>query len=139
MNSHSITELVFHLGRIASGEGLVEGLTAAQWSVLRYFAQANRFSRTPSAFAAFHGTTRGTASQTIKSLETQGYLTLWERKAIGFTQIRVGPNRVGPSGLLQPIANALKLLTKEIIIPTAASKGLFVLGPAEKHEPSCSS
>ena len=75
MNSRAIAELVFHLGRIASGEGLVEGLTAAQWAVLRYFAQANRFSRTPSAFAAFHGTTRGTASQTIKSLETLGYLT----------------------------------------------------------------
>ena len=40
------------------------------------------------------------------------YLTLWERKAIGFTQIRVGPNRVGPYGLLQPIADALKILTK---------------------------
>jgi len=75
MNSRTIAELVFHLGRIASGEGLVEGLTAPQWAVLRYFAQANRFSRTPSAFAAFHATTRGTASQTIKSLETQGYLT----------------------------------------------------------------
>ena len=75
MNSRAIAELVFHLGRIASGEGLVEGLTAAQWAVLRYFSQANRFSRTPSAFAAFHGTTRGTASQTIKSLETQDYLT----------------------------------------------------------------
>jgi NADH-quinone oxidoreductase subunit H len=57
------------------------------------------------------------------------YLTLWERKAIGFTQIRVGPNRVGPLGLLQPIADAFKLLTKEIIIPTVANKGLFVLGP----------
>ncbi|MEO8014782.1 MAG: NADH-quinone oxidoreductase subunit H, partial [Polaromonas sp.] len=57
------------------------------------------------------------------------YLTLWERKAIGFTQVRLGPNRIGPFGLLQPIADALKLLTKEIIIPTAASKGLFVLGP----------
>jgi DNA-binding MarR family transcriptional regulator len=75
MNSRAIAELVFHLGRIASGEGLGEGLTAAQWAALRYFAQANRFSRTPSAFAAFHATTRGTASQTIKSLETQGYLT----------------------------------------------------------------
>ena len=75
MNSRAIAELVFHLGRIASGEGLVEVLSAAQWAALRYFAQANRFSRTPSAFAAFHGTTRGTASQTIKSLETQGYLT----------------------------------------------------------------
>jgi NADH-quinone oxidoreductase subunit H len=57
------------------------------------------------------------------------YLTLWERKAIGFTQIRLGPNRIGPAGLLQPIADALKLLTKEIILPTVANKGLFYLGP----------
>ena len=57
------------------------------------------------------------------------YLTLWERKAIGFTQIRIGPNRIGPLGLLQPIADALKLLTKEIILPTVANKGLFLLGP----------
>jgi DNA-binding MarR family transcriptional regulator len=75
MKSRAIAELVFHMGRIATGEGLVEGLTAAQWAALRYFSQANRFSRTPSAFAAFHGTTRGTASQTIKSLENQAYLT----------------------------------------------------------------
>ena len=57
------------------------------------------------------------------------YLTLWERKAIGFTQIRIGPNRIGPLGLLQPIADALKLLTKEIILPSAANRGLFYLGP----------
>jgi NADH-quinone oxidoreductase subunit H len=57
------------------------------------------------------------------------YLTLWERKAIGFTQIRLGPNRVGPYGLLQPIADAVKILTKEIILPTKASSGLFFLGP----------
>ena len=74
MDSRAIAELVLHLGRIASGEALVEGLTPVQWAGLRYFARANRFSRTPSAFAAFHGTTRGTASQTIKNLETQGYL-----------------------------------------------------------------
>jgi len=57
------------------------------------------------------------------------YLTLWERKAIGWTQVRIGPNRVGPMGLLQPIADALKLLTKEIILPSASNKGLFLLGP----------
>jgi NADH-quinone oxidoreductase subunit H len=57
------------------------------------------------------------------------YLTLWERKAIGWTQIRPGPNRVGPYGLLTPIADAVKLIFKEIIVPTAANKGLFFLGP----------
>ena len=57
------------------------------------------------------------------------YLTLWERKAIGWSQIRPGPNRVGPFGLLTPIADAVKLMFKEIIRPTAANKGLFFLGP----------
>jgi NADH-quinone oxidoreductase subunit H len=57
------------------------------------------------------------------------YLTLWERKGIGFTQVRPGPNRVGPWGLLTPIADAVKLVFKEIIRPTAANKGLFFLAP----------
>jgi NADH-quinone oxidoreductase subunit H len=57
------------------------------------------------------------------------YLTLWERKLIGWMHVRRGPNRVGPLGLLQPIADALKLLTKEIIVPAQASKGLYILGP----------
>ena len=83
MDSRVIAELVLRLGCIASGEGLVKGLTPAQWTVLRYFARANRFSRTPSAFATFHGTTRGTASQTIKNLETQGYLTRMRSEADG--------------------------------------------------------
>ena len=74
MDSRVIAELILHLGRIASGDGLVGGLTPVQWTGLRYFARANRFSRTPSAFAAFHGTTRGTASQTVKGLVAGGYL-----------------------------------------------------------------
>ena len=57
------------------------------------------------------------------------YLTLWERKLIGWIQVRIGPNRVGPRGLLQPIADGLKLLVKEIIVPTGANKFLFVLAP----------
>ncbi|SCK08207.1 NADH-quinone oxidoreductase subunit NuoH [Vogesella sp. LIG4] len=57
------------------------------------------------------------------------YLTLAERKVIGYMQIRIGPNRVGPKGLLQPLADGIKLLLKEIILPTKSSKGLFLLAP----------
>jgi NADH-quinone oxidoreductase subunit H len=57
------------------------------------------------------------------------YLTLWERKFIGWVQIRIGPNRVGPGGLLQPIADGIKLVFKEIILPANANKGLFLLAP----------
>jgi len=57
------------------------------------------------------------------------YLTYAERKIIGWMQVRIGPTRVGVQGLLQPIADAVKLLMKEIIIPSGANKGLFILGP----------
>ena len=57
------------------------------------------------------------------------YLTLWERKVIGWIQLRLGPNRVGPMGLLQPIADGVKLFVKEIIVPSGANKLLFVIAP----------
>ncbi len=57
------------------------------------------------------------------------YLTFWERKIIGWMQVRIGPNRVGPWGLLQPIADGVKLFLKEIIFPSAADKKLFVIAP----------
>ena len=68
-------ELLAHIGRLINGHGYPCGLRAAQWMAIRYFARANRMSRTVSAFAEFHATTRGTASQTVKSLVELGYLS----------------------------------------------------------------
>ncbi|MCC6474519.1 MAG: NADH-quinone oxidoreductase subunit NuoH [Burkholderiales bacterium] len=64
------------------------------------------------------------------------YLTLWERKRIGWMQIRLGPNRVGPLGLLQPIADGIKLFLKEIIVPSGSNKALFVLAPVAAITPA---
>ena len=65
----------------------------------------------------------------ISVILTMAFLTLAERRVIGSMQVRIGPNRVGPGGLLQPFADVLKLMLKEIVIPTASSKFLFVIAP----------
>ena len=57
------------------------------------------------------------------------YFTLAERKVIGFIQVRIGPNRVGPRGLFQPFADVIKLLLKEVIVPAGANRGLFLMAP----------
>lgn len=64
------------------------------------------------------------------------YLTYAERKVIGYIQVRIGPNRVGIKGLLQPFADILKLITKEIIVPTKSNKYLFIIAPLFALAPS---
>lgn len=64
------------------------------------------------------------------------YLTFAERKVIGYMQTRIGPNRVGPRGWLQPIADALKLLMKEAIVPTNANRFLFLIAPVLSITPA---
>jgi len=74
-NTGDIAGMIARLGYLSYSEGFVCGLTAAQWTALRYFAKANKFSKTLLAFADYHATTRGTASQTVKSLVSQGLLS----------------------------------------------------------------
>jgi NADH-quinone oxidoreductase subunit H len=64
------------------------------------------------------------------------YITFCERKVIGWMQVRIGPNRVGPWGLIQPIADGLKLLLKEVVIPAGADKTVFLLAPLISFAPA---
>ena len=67
------------------------------------------------------------------------YLSLLERKAVGYIQARIGPNRVGYKGSLQPIADVFKLLCKELIIPSQSNRYLFVIAPVLSLVPAIAS
>jgi DNA-binding MarR family transcriptional regulator len=81
MSARETAELLVQVGRLVQAEGYDGELSPAQWMALRFFARANLFSRNPSAFAEFQATTRGTATQTIKSLKAGGYLVRQPSKA----------------------------------------------------------
>jgi DNA-binding MarR family transcriptional regulator len=83
MSARETAELLLLVGRLVQTEGYDGELSPAQWMALRFFARANSFSRTPSAFAEFQATTRGTASQAIKALEAGGYLVRQRSRADG--------------------------------------------------------
>ena len=64
------------------------------------------------------------------------YMTYAERKILAFMHVRIGPNRIGPAGLLQPFADALKMIFKEVIVPSKANKSLFIVGPVLAFAPA---
>ena len=114
-----LAELLLQVGRCVYGDSFSDGLTPAQCTALRYFARANRFSRTVSAFAQFHSTTRGTASQTVKGLVSKGLL---ERRRCPFD---------GRSGHIEPTRQGLAALTEDPLetLVRAAS----ALSPQTRH------
>ncbi|HEY5701372.1 MAG TPA: complex I subunit 1 family protein, partial [Gammaproteobacteria bacterium] len=65
----------------------------------------------------------------VPLLGVVAYFTFAERKIIGYMQVRMGPNRVGPYGLFQPIADAVKLMFKEVVVPMGANRTLFIMAP----------
>ena len=108
-SSERIADLLVHLAR-RSVQCSASELTSAQWAALRFFAHANRFSRQPSAFASYHGTTRGTASQTVKSLVNLGYL----ERSRGVDDRRSAVFDVTQSGVEALNADPLNMLVKTL-------------------------
>ncbi len=142
LSPDEIAEFLVHLGRAARGEDGAAALTPAQWTALRFFARANRSSRTPSAFASFHATTRGTASQTVKSLETKGYLTRMrakeDRRSVRFELTEAGQDMLARDPLrhlAQSIGrldcaarDALARALPALAVDVAAERGAHAFG-----------
>ncbi len=113
--------MIVHLARLAQGGPGTAELSAAQWTALRYFSRANRFSRTPSAFSQYHATTRGTASQTVKSLVSLGLLQRQSNENDGrsalieLTQAGWDTLRRDPLADLQQVLEALPPATRNAL------------------------
>jgi len=116
-----VAEQIVHLARLVHGSASDQCLTPAQWTALRYFARANRFSRTPSAFSEFHATTRGTASQTVKSLIALGLLERHANEA----DARSTLIEVTPAGREKLNDDPLSALTRAIELLPDHEGGLF--------------
>lgn len=141
-NPRALAAALKHLARLSEPEAGGAGLTANQWTALRYFAEANRFSRTVSAFAAYNATTRGTASQTVKALETRGYLTRtrFERDArsaridltgAGWTQLTEDPAQAltqALAGLPESLRGQLDRAVERLTGMVAAARGQNAFG-----------
>jgi DNA-binding MarR family transcriptional regulator len=130
-------ELLAQLGYALVGAGYPRGLTPAQWAALRFLSHANRFSRTVSAFAEFHATTRGTASQTVQRLVDRGFVrknpSLVDGRSIRLDLTKKGRETLGVDplndlvaalGSLPPAARARFVRTlKDLVARVAHVRG----------------
>lgn len=107
--------LIDRIGRVARGLQFVDGLSPAQWESLRYVSRANRYSRNPSALAAFLGATKGTVSQTLIALEGKGYLR----------RVRGSPDRRAVRLDLTPAGEELLRRDPLDLVDTAVSGALL--------------
>jgi DNA-binding MarR family transcriptional regulator len=98
MSARETAELLLMVGRLVQFGGYGGGLSPAQWMALRFLSRANSFSRTPSAFAEFQATTRGTATQAIKALEAGGYL-VGQRSKVDGRSVTLRLNEKGKKAL----------------------------------------
>lgn len=114
-----IAELLVHLGRAARSEDGRSDLTAAQWTCLRFFARANGSTRTPSGFASFQATTRGTASQIIKTLERQG-LIIRHRSEVDGRSVRFDLTEAGRAMLSRdPLGDLIDVIGTLVVADRA--------------------
>ena len=139
---------LIHAGASSGASDALSGqaLTPVQWTALRYFARANRFSRTPSAFSDFNGTTRGTASQVVKSLIGMGLLARHVNKAdarsalievtpAGLARLRDDPtSQLGAAieALEPPLRAALAEGLQRLTTQLARSKGAPIFGHCQE-------
>ena len=120
-----IAELLVHIGRTARSEDARSGLTAAQWTCLRFFARANGSTRNPSGFASFQATTRGTASQIIKTLETRG-LIMRRRSATDGRSACIDLTEAGHAMLARdPLRDMIEVIAR--LAPTERARFLDTL------------
>jgi DNA-binding MarR family transcriptional regulator len=116
MSARETAEFLLQVGRLMQAVGYSGGLSPAQWMALRYFSRANSFSRTPSAFAEFQATTRGTASIVIKELKAGGYLTQERSKADGRSirlQLTAKGNKALARDPFEVLVRAMEALDRE--------------------------
>ncbi|MEZ5752632.1 MAG: helix-turn-helix domain-containing protein [Paracoccaceae bacterium] len=129
-------ELLVHIARLVHGAGSDVSLTPAQWTALRFFARANRLSRTPTAFSEFNATTRGTASQTVKSLVTLGLLERHENELDGRSSL-ISVTEAGRAKLsadpMEALARAIAALAPDAQAALAVSLGRVASVMARQH------